>query len=176
MGVVWLTSCAHTAGRYAFGMHPDILTFLKSQRVCVLAIEMMDGAPHGATVHFAHAGSPPTFIVLTESKYRKAEPLHGRPESRATMVVGFEEGPNSRTLQMDGVARVLTPEEAHLKEIYLEKFPNVRAKLNEPDDFFFTFTPTWWRFTDWTRPEGKTTYLSDGSVSVTPKVNALKVS
>jgi len=157
-------------------MHPDVLAFLKNQRVSVFAIEMLDGAPHGSTVHFAHTESPPTFIILTETKYWKAEPLHGRQESRATMVIGFEEGPNSRTLQMDGIAHVFTPAEAHLKEIYLAKFPNVRAKLNEPDDFFFTFTPTWWRFTDWTRPEGKTIYLSDGSVTVKEKVNSLKVS
>jgi uncharacterized protein YhbP (UPF0306 family) len=154
-------------------MHPDIFAFLKTQRVSVIAIEMMNGSPHGATVHFAHIDDPVTFIVLTEAKYRKAEPLHGRGESRATMVIGFEEGPNSRTLQMDGIARVAdTPQ---LREVYFAKFPNVKDKLAEPEDFFFTFTPTWWRFTDWTRPEGKTTYLSDGTVTVKEKVNTLKV-
>lgn len=155
-------------------MHPDILAFLKNQRVCVFAIEMMDGAPHGATVHFAHSDDPITFIVLTEKKYRKAEALHGREESRATMVIGFEEGPNSRTLQMDGIARVADSQQ--IRNAYFAKFPNVKEKLDEPEDFFFTFTPTWWRFTDWTRPEGKTTYLSDGSVTVKEKVNAPKVS
>jgi len=156
-------------------MHPDVLAFLNTQRVCFFAIEMIDGSPHGSTVHFAHAENPPTFIVLTESKYRKAEPLQGRPESRATMVIGFEEGASSRTLQMDGIARIMSGEQADLKEVYFNKFPTVRAKLDEPADFFFTFTPTWWRFTDWTRPEGKTIYLSDGSVTVKSKVNTLKV-
>jgi len=155
-------------------MHPEALAFLKTQRVCVFAIEMLDGSPHGATVHFAHTENPPTFIVLTEKRYRKAEPLHGRIESRATMVIGFEEGANSRTLQMDGLARRTNDE--HVKETYFAKFPNVKAKLNEPDDFFFTFTPTWWRYSDWTRPEGKTVYLSDGSVTVASKINQLKVS
>ena len=137
---------------------------------------MLDGSPHGATVHFAHTENPSTFIILTESKYRKAEPLHGRPESRATMVIGFEEGANSRTLQMDGIARLVAREEEHFKTTYLEKFPNLRGKLEEPDDFFFLFTPTWWRYTDWTKPEGKTIYLSDGSVTVANEVTQLKVS
>ena len=156
-------------------MHPDILAFLNTQRVCVFAIEMMDGSPHAATVHFAHTANPPTFIILTESKYRKAEPLHGRKESRATIVIGFAEGKESRTLQMDGVACLVSDGEGNLKETYLTKFPNLRGKLKEPDDFFFTFTPTWWRFTDWTRPEGKTIYLSDGSVTAASKIHQLKV-
>jgi uncharacterized protein YhbP (UPF0306 family) len=156
-------------------MHPDILAFLKTQRVCVFAIEMMDGSPHGATVHFANTEDP-TFIVLTEQKYRKAEPLHGRKESRATMVIGFEEEPNSRTLQMDGTARLVNANEGQLKDAYLEKFPNMKSKINEPDDFFFAFMPSWWRFTDWTKPEGKTIYLSDGSITVASKNNQLKVS
>ena len=155
-------------------MHEDVFAFLKTQRVCVFAIEMMDGSPHGATVHFAHIESPPTFIVLTEKKYRKSEPLRGRAESRATMVIGFEEGSNSRTLQMDGIAHIAdTPQ---IRDAYFTKFPNAKAKLTEPEDFFFTFTPTWWRFTDWTKPEGKTIYLSDGSVTVASKSNQLKVS
>lgn len=156
-------------------MPPEALSFLKKQRVSVFAIEMLDGSPHGAAVHFAHVEDPVTFIVLTEKKYRKSEPLHGRAESRATMVIGFDEGA-SRTLQMDGVAHVLGTNDAALKDMYFEKFPNVKAELNEPEDFFFTFTPSWWRFTDWTRPEGKTIYLSDGSVTVASKIQQLKVS
>lgn len=157
-------------------MHHDIFAFLNTQRVCVFAIEMLDGSPHGSTVHFAHTESPPTFIILTESRYRKAEPLHGRTESRATIVVGFEEGPQSRTLQMDGIARLIGSDSANFRDAYFQKFPNMREKIEEPDDFFFIFTPTWWRFTDWTRPQGKTIYLSDGSVTVASKSKQLKVS
>jgi len=35
-----------------------ILDYLKDQRVGVLAVEMLDGSPHGATVHFAHTEDP----------------------------------------------------------------------------------------------------------------------
>ena len=146
-------------------MHPEALAFVASQRVCVFAVEMMDGSPHAATVHFAHHGDAPTFIVLTERRYRKAEPLFGRPASRATVVLGFAEG-KMQTLQIDGNAERLTDADNALREAYFSKFPDKRAKCNEPDDFFFKFTPTWWRFTDWSKPVGKTVYLSDGSVTV----------
>lgn len=156
-------------------LHPDALAYVARERVCVFAIEMLDGSPHASTVHFAHAGEAPTFIFLTEKKYRKAEPLFGKPQSRASMVLGFLEG-KMQTLQMDGVAEVLKEVDIELRDAYFAKFSEKKLKLDESNNFFFKFTPSWWRFTDWTRPEGKTIYLSDGSVNVVSKIQQLKVS
>ena len=39
-------------------MTPEIINFINSQKVCVLAVEMPDGSPHAATVHFALAEGP----------------------------------------------------------------------------------------------------------------------
>ncbi len=143
-------------------MHEEALRFLASQRVGVIAIEMMDGAPHAATVHVANDGS--TLIFETERQYRKAEPLLNRPRSRASVAIGWDEV-HSQTLQLDGEVELIEKIDP-LADLYLKKFPKKVEKAKEERMIFFKFTPSWWRFTDWTRPEGKTIYLSDGSVTV----------
>ncbi len=141
-------------------MDPDILNYIKSQRVGVLAVEMMDGSPHGATVHFAHMDNPLAFFFETNREYRKAEPLFGREITRATFVIGSTES-DMRTLQLDGVVQLLKPEELETYDtVYFGKYPEERGKTYGGTPIFFKFTPTWWRFTDWTRPEGKLIILS----------------
>ena len=136
-------------------MKKEVLDFLKTQRVGVFAVKMLDGSPHGATVHFAHLESPFTFIFLTSPAYKKLEPLR-QGESAASFVIGTTEEV-MKTLQMDGVAKLADTEE--LRASYFGKFPE---KLNKhPDDVFFIFTPTWWRFTDWTTPQGKVILTSE---------------
>lgn len=133
---------------------PEIFEFLQTQRVCVFALEMLDGSPHGAAMHFAHVEEPFTFIFQTDRVYRKSEALLGKSECRATLVIGFEEGKQSKTFQLDGIAQNISENETDLKEKYFEKFPKKKAK-DGPESVFFKFTPTWWRFTDWSGPEGK---------------------
>jgi hypothetical protein len=45
--------------------------------------------------------------------------------------------------------------------VYFGKFPNKLEKSKDPKFVFFKFVPTWWRFTDWTAPEGKLIIASD---------------
>ena len=132
-------------------MDKDILEYLKGERTCVLAVEMMDGAPHASTVHFATTEDPFCFIFETDKNYRKSEPLFGRESTRASLVLGTVEG-KTETFQLDGIA-ALTEDEAH-KAAYLAKFPEKAEKAKGENVIFFTFTPTWWRFTEWTK-EGK---------------------
>lgn len=134
-----------------------IKEFLNSQNVGVFAIEMLDGSPHGATVHFAYTESPLRIIVLTEKDYRKSEPLLNRKESRATFVFGFEEGKNSKTFQLDGIARVLKKDERPLIDIYFNKFPKKKKYDGDPDNVWCVFIPTWWRFSDWSSGEKEIT-------------------
>lgn len=139
-------------------INSEILDYIRSQRVSVFTIEMMDGSPHAATVHFAHTGET-IFIFETHKSYRKTEALQGRDISRASLVIGFNDD-DRKTLQMDGVARIIDRDEDLLFDAYIQKFPEKRGKLDGPDVVLFTFRPTWWRFTDWTRPEGKLIILS----------------
>ncbi|MEN9582085.1 MAG: Pyridoxamine 5-phosphate oxidase [Candidatus Parcubacteria bacterium] len=136
-------------------MKKEILNYIKSQRVGVLAVEMLDGSPHGACVHFAHAESPLIFYFETYREYRKTESLTGREKSRATFVIGSDES-NMKTLQLDGHVRLLRDDERQFfNEVYLGKFPEKKAKSQDPKFVFFVFEPTWWRFTDWNTPNGK---------------------
>ena len=137
-------------------MQPEILTYIQSQRVGVLAIEMLDGSPHAATVHYAHGEDTHVFYFETSNKYRKSEALLGRSVNRASLVIGASET-EMKTLQLDGEVRVITAEEkSAFDDIYFKKFPEKKAKAeNNPDIISFVFSPLWWRFTDWTAPEGK---------------------
>jgi general stress protein 26 len=133
-------------------MNPDVLEYVKGERVCVLALEMMDGSPHAATVHFANTDGP-IFVFETNRTYRKSEPLFGKKTTRASLVIGSTES-TKKTLQLDGEAKLLGDDSVQLRETYLKKFPDKTGKLDGPDVVLFSFTPTWWRFTDWTKPKG----------------------
>ncbi len=142
-------------------MQQETLEYIKKQRVGVLAVEMLDGSPHAATVHFAHTESPLVFYFETYRDYRKAEALYGREVSRASFVIGCDES-NMKTLQMDGVVELIKPEEKEIFNlVYLGKFPEKKEKSIDPKFVFFKFTPNWWRFTDWKTPEGKIILTSE---------------
>lgn len=142
-------------------MNQDVLDYIKTQKIGVLAVEMLDGSPHGSTVHFAHSENPSMFLFKTHRTYRKSEPLFGREMTRASFVIGCDES-NMKTLQLDGNVRLVKSEEEKLfDEVYLGKFPNKKGKAADPESVVFMFIPTWWRFTDWTRPEGKFILSSD---------------
>lgn len=137
-------------------MKKEIIDFIQSQRVCVLAVEMLDGSPHASTVHFAYDEKTDTFFFETNRAYRKYEPLSGREITRASIVIGTDES-NMKTLQLDGEVTSIVEgiEKEVFSEIYFSKFPNKQAKASDPALVFFSFKTTWWRFTDWTQPQGK---------------------
>jgi uncharacterized protein YhbP (UPF0306 family) len=61
-----------------------------------------------------------------------------------------------KTLQLDGrVQLIAESEKEKFKDIYFGKFPEKLAKSYGAEQVYFTFAPTWWRFTDWTTPVGK---------------------
>jgi len=141
-------------------INPKVLEYLNSQRVGVLAVEMMDGSPHAATVHYAHSEDPLVFYFETNRDYRKAEALFGREVTRASFVIGTDES-MMKTLQLDGNAELIKPEEKEtFDRIYLGKFPEKKNKKYSGEPVYFKFTPTWWRFTDWTEDKGKRIILS----------------
>lgn len=140
-------------------MPQEVLDYITSQRVCVLAVEMPDGSPHGATLHFASNTHGDCFYFLTSPSYKKVDALKARTTSRATVVLGTDEE-EMRTLQLDGYVQLLLDADSTVfNETYYRKFPEKTGQF--PNDLAFTFTPTWWRFTDWTRPEGKFIVNSD---------------
>ncbi|MEK6881142.1 MAG: pyridoxamine 5'-phosphate oxidase family protein [Nanoarchaeota archaeon] len=137
-------------------MQKEILDFINTQKTCVLSVEMMDGSPHAATVHFALDENTSTFYFETYREYRKCEALFGREVSRASVVIGCDEN-TMKTFQMDGEVSLLKSEQEKetFEKVYLDKFPSKREKYKDPKFVPFSFTPKWWRFTDWTALGGK---------------------
>lgn len=122
---------------------------------------MLDGSPHAATVHFAHVDNPLVFYFETHKDYRKAQPLFGKLQTRASLVIGSTES-NMQTLQLDGAVRLISDEELETyNTVYLGKFPEKLAKSKDAGFVRFLFIPTWWRFTDWTTPQGKMILTSE---------------
>jgi general stress protein 26 len=141
-------------------MKEKIFNYLESQRTGVLAVEMLDGSPHAATVHFAYSQDPLVFYFETQREYRKAESLTGREKSRASLVIGTDEM-GKKTFQLDGFVRIINKNEVPIfEETYLGKFPEKKEQSQNPDLLFFVFEPTWWRFTDWATLIGKEVTLS----------------
>jgi uncharacterized protein YhbP (UPF0306 family) len=138
----------------------EAVEYLKTERIGVLAVKMLDGSPHGATVHFAHTEEPLEFLIQTGTDCMKSEPLLKNGSTEASFIVGQDEN-NMKTLQLDGIARVATEnEEDSFMDTYLGKFPSKEERVKDPEAVFIIFTPTWWRFTDWKTPEGKKIWSS----------------
>ncbi len=139
----------------------EILDFITSQRVGVLAIEMPDGSPHAATVHFAHTDDPLIFYFETNRDYKKSEALFGKDLSRASFVIGTDEG-TMKTFQTDGTAQLVKSDDMEqFKLIYLGKFDEKKDKSMNPKFVAFTFTPTWWRYTNFSGTNGKVILTSE---------------
>jgi general stress protein 26 len=137
-------------------MNQEILDFLNTQRLGVLAIQMLDNAPHADVIHFAHLSEPLTFFFETTTDSRKAKALYGNSQSFASLVIGLDES-NLKTLQLDGIVRIVQAEQdrAAFDAAYLAKFPERKEIIADPKTISVIFQHTWWRFTDWTKEGGK---------------------
>lgn len=126
-----------------------ITDYLQKERIGVLALELQDGSPHGAVMHFAHSADPFILYFATSSKSRKAQAFLGKTEVRATFVVGVVETV-FETLQIDGVVRALASEEeeSRFNEVYLSRFPEKADHVKNPGALRFLFVPEKWKFTD----------------------------
>jgi len=143
-------------------MKEEMQSFLSDQRIAVLSVEMLDGSPHAAAVHFAHITDPLTFIFLTGKTTRKASPFLEKNSTRASVVIGSNED-EMKTVQLDGTLEAASLDE--VSEPYFAKFPEKTAKYNE-SSIFLKFTPTVWRYSDLKR-EGGAAILKSDEVAVT---------
>lgn len=136
-----------------------VISYIEHNRVCVLAVQMPDGTPHAATVHYAYDAEHNLFVCETYHEYRKMEAFAATGSTRVSVVIGSTEG-DMRTLQIDGIAQLLTAPHAHI-DLYMHTFPEKQGKYEAQKLVFFTASPMWWRFTDWTHPDGKRVECSE---------------
>lgn len=138
----------------------DITAYIQNNCVCVIAVQMPDGTPHAATVHFAYDSATRRFIFETNKEYRKVRAFEGRKHVPASLVIGSTEG-TMKTLQIDGVAELVPETDTETLAIYMNAFPEKQGKYDSKKLVFFTCTPTWWRYTDWTHADGKRVEISE---------------
>ena len=132
-------------------MKENILNFIKSQRIVVLAVPNLDGSPHAAIMHFAHSDEPLQFIILTAHDSKKCKNLVENGTCKASLVLGTSEA-EMKTMQLDG--DLTFTEDTALMDAYFAKFPEKWEKYSPGGhDTFLIFTPTWWKFSDYKNPD-----------------------
>jgi general stress protein 26 len=150
-----LHAAAELLDKINLSMEEKVLDFLRKHRICSLTTLLIDGSPHAAAVHYSHAKDPLTLYFSTDNTSRKCEALLNGNIVKAAVVVGFSEQ-EWITLQMNGeIKAVLDKDElAKAQEVHYGKHPKSEKYKNEPETVFLSFTPTWWRYTDYnTIPE-----------------------
>ena len=134
---------------------PQILEFIKKERMCALTTILLNGAPHAAALHFSHQENPFEFFVQTTNKSKKVSGLLDGETGKASMVIGFSEQ-EWLTFQMDGNIKVVTDQNelTEIHKTHYAKHPDAEQWKDDPETVFLKFIPTWWRFTDFnTKPE-----------------------
>lgn len=131
-------------------MDSQVLEFLSKNGICSLTVTLPDGQPHSAALHFSHKNDPLTLFFSTENTSKKTEGLLKGEIQKGSVVIGFSEE-EWITLQMDGeVKAILHKEELEeAKKIHYVRHPDSKQYENEPSTIFLSFTPDWWRFTDY---------------------------
>ena len=123
-------------------MDPQVLNFLNTERMSVLATQLADGSPHTAAMHFVYQDN-----ALYFSTHFGNHKLQGLDSSHtgASVTIGFSET-DWKTLQLDGQAEKLT-DSTQAKSLSLAKYPESEKHM-DAKTVFLKFTPTWWRYTD----------------------------
>jgi len=118
-------------------MKQEVIEYLDSQKVGVIAIERLDGSLHGAAIHYAYSQNPFQFYFATERNSLKVDGLIVHGTSQATFVVGSDESA-MKTIQLDGVVSLVTPEDhKNFEKVYFGKFGGEHKE--DPEQLMFTF-------------------------------------
>ena len=116
--------------------------------LCVLAVALPDGSPHGAVVHFSSERDPLRFFIMTYPTVKIEAIRASGGASKAAIVIGCSEK-EFVTLQMRGDVRIVSErnELEHIHKIHYAKHPE-SEKYKNVDTIFLELIPTWWRYTD----------------------------
>jgi len=122
----------------------EVLRFMKSERLAVLATVGDDRRPEAALMGFAV--TPELEIIFdTVKTSRKYPNLKKNP--RVTWVIGCS---TEITVQYEGVAEELEGEElVKYKKTYFATFPDGPARENWPGITYFVVRPKWLRYCDY---------------------------
>lgn len=127
-------------------MNQEAIDLLTNERVSALSVCLQDGSCHNSAMHFSFQKDPTTIYFQTENTSIKFKKL----PTKASIVVGFNEE-IMRTLQMDGQLQQIT-DKSKLEDVYkihYAKNPAAEQYKNDSGTVFLAFTPTWWRYSDY---------------------------
>lgn len=120
-----------------------IYEFMNSYKLGVISTVNQNGLPNAAIVGF---GQTKDLQILfgTDNSSQKYKNLQSNPAVAFTFG-----GATAETIQLEGSARELLPEELDIiKENYWQKNPHAEAYHANPGERYFIITPTWLRYTD----------------------------
>lgn len=129
-------------------MDNRIIEFLSNNKICALSVLLPDGSIHSAVLHYSHSDKPLTLYFSTENTSRKCQGLLSGNTTQASVVMGFNEE-SWITFQLDGEIRLVTNDLEKVQQIHYSKHPGSAKYKDEPETVFLTFTPKWWRYTDY---------------------------
>ncbi len=125
---------------------PELLAFLRSHRLAVLATSSSAGEPRAAVMGFAVTDRF-EFVFDTLASTRKVPNLRENP--RVALVVGGLAAGDERTAQVEGVAdEPVGAELGRLKAAYFGVFPEGRDRQAWPGILYFRVRPVGIRYSD----------------------------
>jgi general stress protein 26 len=121
----------------------QIYDFMNSYALGVISTINKDGSPCAAIVGFGQTKDL-HILIGTDNSSRKYKNIKSDP--RVAFTLG---GATAETIQLEGKARELLPEELPIvKENYWLKNPHAEEHHANPGERYFMITPTWLRYTD----------------------------
>jgi uncharacterized protein YhbP (UPF0306 family) len=123
--------------------HEEIYDFMNSYKLCVISTINEDGLPNAAIVGF---GQTKDLQILfgTDNSSRKYRNL--KLNSQVAFTIG---GETSETIQLEGRARELSPDELDIvSKNYWQKNPHAEIHHKNPGERYFIVEPNWIRYTD----------------------------
>jgi uncharacterized protein YhbP (UPF0306 family) len=136
----------------------QIYDFLASYQTGVLATISESGLPSAAIVGFGLTKEL-ELLIGTNVSTRKYKNLRANPH--VAFAVG---GETAETVQFEGIARELGPDELQLvRDNYWQKNPHAEVYHQNPGERNFILTPTWIRYTNLETEPWDVTVLEFGS-------------
>jgi general stress protein 26 len=124
----------------------DLLAFLRTHKLAVVATVGAGGAPEAAVVGAVVTDSFELFFDTTSAS-RKIRNLRTNP--RVAAVIGGTTLRDERTVQLEGVADEPSGDElARLKEEYFSIYPDGRDRQAWPEIAYVRVRPAWVRYSD----------------------------
>ncbi len=125
----------------------DVLAFIGSKRLAVIATVDGAGRPEAALIGYAF--DPGFGLVFdTSGLSRKACNLRARAEAAA--VIGWDD---ETTVQLEGTAREPVGQElGRAKQVYFAIWPDGRAREAWQDIAYFVIEPNWIRYSRYADP------------------------